>query len=84
MTTAADIIEQYGRVLVHDTNPNDNDYPEINSDMQTLALIVRDWGNAPILDGQAEITRSDLGICVAGQNHWWWNCGEHNCHKGNQ
>ena len=83
MTTAADIIEQYGRTV----HAHPEDYStrlDLDSDMQTLALIVRDWGNAPIPDGQDQITRDNLGLCLAGQNHWWWNCDEHNCRGSDQ
>ena len=84
MTTAADIIKQYGRVLANGTIPGETEYLDLEDDMQTLALIVSDHGNNPLPDDEAEITRDNLGICLAGQDHWWWNCDEHNCHNGDQ
>ena len=83
MTTAADIIKQYGRTVLAEPAEY-RSYFDLEADMQTLALIVSDYGNKPLPADEAGITRDKLGICPAGQDHWWWNCGEHNCHKGNQ
>ena len=83
MTTAADIIKQYGRAVRAETDPY-SAYFGTEDDMQTLALIVSDYGNNPLPDDEIEVTRDNLGICLAGQDHWWWNCDEHNCHKANQ
>lgn len=84
MTTAADIIKQYGRVLEHDTSPSQIGNIDFEDDMQTLALIVPEYGNNPLPYGLDEITRDNLGICLAGKNHWWWNCDDHNCHEGDK
>lgn len=81
MTTAADIIEQYGRTVLAETAEYSVHF-DLEYDMQTLALIVREWGNTPIPGGQDKTTRDNLGICLAGQDHWRWNCDEHNCHGG--
>lgn len=83
MTTAADIIKQYGRTVLAEPAEY-SAYFDLESDMQTLALIVSDYGNNPLPYSEAEITRDNLGICLAGKNHWWWNCDEHNCRGGDQ
>ena len=83
MTTAADIIKQYGRTVLAEPAEY-SAYFGTEDDMQTLALIVSDYGNNPLPDDEIEVTRDNLGICLAGQDHWWWNCPYHNCHKGNQ
>lgn len=83
MTTAADIIKQYGRVLAHDTLPGTESF-DFEDDMQTLACLVSDCGNNPLPYDEDEITRNDLGICLAGQDHWRWNCDQHNCRGGDQ
>lgn len=83
MTTASDIIKQYGRTVLAEADSY-SAYFDLESDMQTLALIVSDHGNNPLPDDEIEVTRDNLGICLAGQDHWWWNCDEHNCHKGDQ
>lgn len=84
MTTAADIIKQYGRVLARESAPLQDEYLDIESDMMTLALIVSDYGNNPLPYDEAEITRDNLELCLAGKNHRWTECDQHNCHKGNQ
>lgn len=84
MTTAADIIKQYGRVLAHDTIPGEIKYPDFESDMMTIGLIVSNYGNTPIPHNEAEAIRDNIGICLAGQDHWWWNCDEHNCSEADQ
>lgn len=84
MTTAADIINQYGRAIAHDTPTREIGDIDFEGDMQMLALLVSDYGNNPLPYGEADITRGDIGICLAGQDHWWWNCPQHNCHKANQ
>lgn len=84
MTTAADIIKQYGRVLAHGTIPGETEYLDLEDDMQTLALIVSDYGNNPIPYGDDDTIRDNLGICLAGRDHWWWNCDQHNCHEADQ
>lgn len=77
MTTAMDIIRQYGRVVAHDAKQGD--YFDIEDDMGDLALLVQDHGNAPITNGEDETTRDNLGLCLAGRDHWWWNCDEYKC-----
>ena len=84
MTTAADIIKQYGRALTYGTFPGESGYLDFEGNMQTLALIVSDYGNNPLPYDEAEITRDHLGICLAGQGHWSWNCDQHNCQEANQ
>ena len=84
MTTATDIIKQYGRVLARESAPLQDEYLDIESDMQALALIVSDHGNNPLPYGEAEITRDNLGICLAGQDHWWWNCDDHKCNEATE
>lgn len=80
MTTAADIIKQYGRTVLAEPAEY-SAYFDLETDTQTLARIVSDHGNNPLPDNEAEITRKNLGICLAGQDHWWWNCHEHNCNE---
>lgn len=83
MTTAADIIKQYGRTVLAEPAEH-SAYFDLESDTQTLALIVSDYGNNPLPYGEAEITRKNLGICLAGQDHWWWNCDDHNCNEATE
>jgi|GEM_PF-5646908 len=84
MTTAADIIKQYGRVLEHDTTPGEIEYSDLGSDLHTLAIIVSDYGNNTLPDDQADTTRKNLEICLAGQDHWWWNCDDQNCNEATE
>lgn len=77
MTTAMDIIRQYGRVVVHDSVRLD--CFDIEEDMDSLAKLVDKHSNDPISNDDDKMARDDLGLCLDGRDHWWWNCDEHGC-----
>ena len=77
MTTATDIIQQYGRVLARDAKQGD--YFGIEEDMDSLAKLVDKHSNDPISNDDDKMARDDLGLCLDGRDHWWWNCDEHSC-----
>lgn len=77
MTTATDIIRQYGRVVARDTKQGD--YFDIEADMDSLAHLVEKYGNDPISNDNDKMVQDDLGLCLDGRDHWWWNCDAHDC-----
>ena len=77
MTTATDIIRQYGCVVARDAKQGD--YFDIEADMDSLAKLVEVYGNDPIGNDNDKMTRDDLGLCLNGRDHWWWNCDENDC-----
>lgn len=77
MTTAADVLEEYGRAIRGAWGGIDG--RSVMSCMEDIAADMRKYSNGPLPDGLVQCRRISFGICPHGNGHWDEYCEDYEC-----
>ena len=72
MTTAADILEEYGEAFRGSWAAVDG--RSVRSDLEQIASDMRSYGNGGLPTAVIVVRRRNLDLCPAGNGHWTEFC----------
>lgn len=82
MTTAADLLNEYGAAIRGDWS--DIDGRDIKRALLKVSDAIHEYATGPLPDAEVERLRDDLGLCSFGGAHWPDYCDFYECAEKGQ